>query len=66
LQTVIADVNNDHNLDIIGITEFSSGVTVTLGDGKGNLNATPTIKPATITSANAILAGDFTSDGQVI
>ena len=58
----IKDVNNDGNLDIVSICEFSNVVCFLTGTGTGNFNAVTTV--STTSSPIALICADLNSDGK--
>jgi hypothetical protein len=64
---VLADVNNDKNLDLVLSTGnycCGTAVTVVLGDGKGDFTA-PTSQPDFYNTAAEIAIADFNQDGKL-
>ncbi|MCG3160517.1 MAG: hypothetical protein JMDDDDMK_01586 [Acidobacteria bacterium] len=64
-QTVIADLNNDRNPDIVFCEEYSARLSILIGNGAGGFNP-PLIHTPAETSGRGLMlsAGDFNGDGK--
>lgn len=62
----VADVNNDTNLDVVGIGSWGGVpvVDVLLGDGTGYFTNAP-VKYPTVTDPRDMVKGDFNEDGEI-
>jgi hypothetical protein len=63
--TVVADVNNDGNLDLLCQNNVSSSIGVRLNDGRGNFRVMPSIALPADTYPYSMAAGDLNSDGKL-
>jgi flagellin len=59
---VLADLNNDGNLDLVTPVYSSGQISITLGNGDGTFGAISTMP---LSWAAAVIAGDFNNDGIV-
>jgi hypothetical protein len=61
----VADVNGDGRLDLVTANQFSSDVSILLGNGAGGFSPAPGTPPAVGTGPFGIAAADLNRDGKV-
>ncbi|MEL7472289.1 MAG: FG-GAP-like repeat-containing protein, partial [Planctomycetota bacterium] len=62
---VLADLNDDGNLDIIGASGWRDRVEVLLGNGDGTFSPTPILSKQIDREVDSIATGDFNNDGNL-
>src|SRR5262249_27309072 len=61
----VGDFNGDHNLDIATTLAGTDGISISLGNGDGTFQAPTTVALPPGSAPDAIVAGDFNSDGHL-